>query len=134
VVTSGFVRPVRLFLFAEAVGFMLAALPHYGILGGEYEAQPTAIIVHGAIATELLLGFGLTWIRREWTQTIGVVAQAVALLATLVGVLTIAVGIGPRTVPEVGFHVGVLLVLAWGLVVANAPGRTPAPPRRDWAA
>src|SRR5437773_9605702 len=112
-VSGRLLRLVRLFLFSEAVGFALAALPHYGIFGGEYEGSPAAIITHGAIALVLLAGLALTFVRADWTWTIGLVTQGVALLAALVGVVTIAVGIGPRTVPEFGFHVGILLVLAW---------------------
>jgi hypothetical protein len=41
----------------------------------------------------------------------------------VVGLLTIAVGVGPRTAPDLVFHAAILAVLAWGLVVA---ARAPA--------
>lgn len=42
----------------------------------------------------------------------------------MVGVFTIAVGFGPRTVPDVVYHLAILTTLVWGLVVA---ARAPRP-------
>jgi hypothetical protein len=36
----------------------------------------------------------------------------------LVGAFTIAIGVGPRTVPDIVFHVVMIGVLVWGLVTA----------------
>jgi branched-subunit amino acid permease len=47
------------------------------------------------------------------------VGQGFALLATCVGLFTIAVGVGPRTVPDVAYHVAIVIVLLWGLMVAR---------------
>ena len=69
------IKLVRLFLLVEAVSFALAALPHYGILGGVYESQPSAIIVHSSIAGELFLGFALTWFRRARTRAIALTVK-----------------------------------------------------------
>jgi len=74
-VSDDSIKWVRLFLLVEAVSFALAALPHYGILGGVYESQPTAIIVHSSIAGELFLGFALTWFRRARTRAIALTVQ-----------------------------------------------------------
>ncbi len=111
------IKLVRLFLLVEAVSFALAALPHYGILGGVYESQPTAIIVHSSIAGELFLGFALTWFRRARTRAIALTVQGVAVFAALVGVLTIAMGIGPQTV-QIGFHSGIVVVLAVAIAIS----------------
>jgi len=40
------------------------------------------------------------------------------LLGTLVGIFTIAIGVGPRTVPDIVYHVTIVIVLVSGLVVA----------------
>lgn len=48
---------------------------------------------------------------------IGLAVQGFALLGTLVGLFTIAVGVGPRTVPDLVFHAGIVAVLVWGLIV-----------------
>jgi hypothetical protein len=36
----------------------------------------------------------------------------------LVGIFTIAIGIGPRSVADVVYHIGIVIVLLSGLVVA----------------
>jgi hypothetical protein len=42
-------------------------------------------------------------------------AQGLALLGTVVGLFTIAVGVGPRTVPDVIYHIVAVVLLAAGL-------------------
>jgi hypothetical protein len=40
---------------------------------------------------------------------------------------TIAVGVGPRTVPDIAYHIAIVLVLVWGLrVAARTPERAGA--------
>jgi hypothetical protein len=108
---------VRLFLLLEAASFAAASLVHGGILltGYQHAAASTA---EGSIAILLLAGFALTWLWPMRTRLLGLAAQTAALLGTLVGVFTIAIGIGPRTAPDVTYHVAILAVLVWGLVVA----------------
>ncbi len=110
-------QSIRLFLLLEGASFVVAALVHAGVLVGGY-AHRQASIAESVIATVLLVGFGLTWAWPAWTRPIGLAAQAFALLGTLVGLFTIAVGVGPRTVPDVVYHVGIVAVLIWGLLVA----------------
>ena len=40
------------------------------------------------------------------------------MFAALGGVLTIAMGIGPQTVPEIGFHGGIRVVLAVAIAIS----------------
>src|SRR5881296_1977043 len=47
-----------------------------------------------AIAVVLLVGLVLTWIRPGSTRGVGLAAQAFALLGTLLGIFTIAIGVG----------------------------------------
>ena len=115
---------IRLFLLLEGASFVLAGLVHFGVLAGGYEHRSagTAESVIGAV---LLVALALTWALPARTRTIGMVAQAFALLGTLVGAFTIAIGVGPRTTPDLVFHAAILLALAWGLVVAaRAPADT----------
>jgi hypothetical protein len=64
----------------------------------------------------------LSFIRPAWTRWVGLAAQGFALLGTLVGIFTIAIGVGPRTVPDVVYHAVIVVVLVWGLIVtARAP-------------
>ena len=121
-------KAVRLFLFIEAIAFIAAGLTHFGVLMHGYEHRPagTAESVIGAV---LLIGFLLTWLLPRSTRGSGLAVQTFAFLGTCVGIYTIAVGVGPRTVPDIAFHVIIVLVLLSGLVVAfrakNAPRQSP---------
>jgi len=113
---------IRLFLFLEGASFAIAGLTHWGVLFPGY-AHRQAAIAESAIAGLLLVAFGVTWVWPAATRAIGLVAQTLALLGTLVGVFTIAIGIGPRTAPDIVYHVAILVALVAGLVAA---ARTPA--------
>ena len=64
----------------------------------------------------------LTWVWPARVRLISLIAQTIALLGTLLGAFTIAIGVGPRTVPDIVFHVTILAVLAGGLIgAARAP-------------
>jgi hypothetical protein len=71
----------------------------------------------GVIGIALLIGYVLTWILPGWTRGIGIAVQALALLGTSVGIYTIAIGIGPRTIPDITFHTAIAIALISGLVV-----------------
>lgn len=108
---------IRLFLLFEGASFAFAALVHFGVLLDGYQHRKAGT-AESVIAAVLLSGLALIWMRRAWTRGVGIAVQAFALLGTLVGVFTIAVGIGPRTIPDVAYHVAIVAVLVWGLVVA----------------
>ncbi len=115
---------IRVFLLLEAASFVLAGLVHFGVLAPGYEhgAAATAESLIGAV---LLVALALTWALPAWTRPVGIGAQGFALLGTLVGALTIAIGVGPRTLPDLVYHASIALALAWGLVVAmRTPGDT----------
>jgi hypothetical protein len=110
-------RPtVRLFLLFEGASFVLAALVHFGVIRVG-DAHRSAAIAESLIGAVLFVALALTFVLPDLTHGIGIVAQSFALLGTLVGVFTIAIGVGPRTVPDLVYHALILLVLAWGLVV-----------------
>jgi hypothetical protein len=116
---------VRLFLLIEGASFLAAGLVHRGVFITGY-AHQQASIAETAIAIVLLVAFSLTWIWPTHTRPIGLVAQTFALLGTLVGVFTIAIGVGPRTAPDIVYHLTILAVLTWGLfVAARSPAETP---------
>jgi hypothetical protein len=115
-------RAIRLFVLIEGAAFIAAALTHFGLLIGGYEHQKAGT-AESVIGIVLLVGLVLTWIRPESTREIGLAVQAFALLGTLVGIFTIAIGVGPRTVPDIAFHIGIIVMLAWGLIV-TAPTRS----------
>lgn len=110
-------QTIRLFLIIEAVCFIAAGAIHSGLLVA-VDIHQQAAIAESIIGVALLLGFALTWVLPDQTQLIGLVAQAFAALGTLVGISTIIAGFGPRTAPDLAFHIAILAVLVWGLVGA----------------
>lgn len=115
-------KTVRLFLFVEGVAFIAAALTHFGVLVSGYEHQKAGI-AESVIGVVLLVGLALTLILSRSTRAIGLAVQGFALLGTLVGIFTIAIGVGPRTAPDIVYHVCIVAVLLWGLVVTKRAAR-----------
>lgn len=122
-------QPIRVFLLAEAAAFAAAALAHSGVLVHGY-AHQQARIAESLTALVLLAGLALSRIRPAWTRAAAIATQGFALLGTLVGLFAIAIGVGPRTAPDVAYHLGIVAVLVWGLVVA---ARAPADDARRHA-
>jgi hypothetical protein len=108
---------IRLFLIVEAAAFFVAALIHAGYLvpGYQHHAARTAESVLGLV---LVAGLATSLLRPTLTPAAGLVAQGVGLLGTLVGIFTIIVGVGPRSAPDVVYHLAMVAVLVWGLAVA----------------
>ena len=107
-------RTVRALLGVEGVSFLLAALIHAGVLVQGYEHRE-AMIAESTIGIVLLFGLATTWLRSRSIFSIATAVQVFALLGTFVGVFTIVVGVGPRTIPDILYHVGIVVVLAVGL-------------------
>jgi hypothetical protein len=121
-------RTIRLLLFFEAAAFLVAALIHFGLFIGGYEHR-RAGTAESVIAVVLLVGGLLTWVRPSSARGVGLAAQAFALLGTLVGIFTIAIGVGPRTAPDIAFHAGLVVVLVSGLSLVWR-GRSSGPAQR----
>ena len=115
-------RAVRLLLLLEGTSFVVAGLVHRGVFVLGYEHHE-ASIAETVIGVVLLAGLSLTWILPARVRVLGLAAQAFALLGTLVGAFTIAIGVGPRTPPDVAFHVSILVVLIAGLVLVTRTRR-----------
>lgn len=112
-------QTIRMFLLFEAATFAMAAMIHAGFLVRGYE-HPRARIAESVIALVLFGGLVLSLMSPAWTRRAGLIAQGFALLGTLVGIFTIIVGVGPRTLPDVIYHVAIVAVLVWGLIVARS--------------
>lgn len=108
-------KTIQLFLLCQGIAFMAASLSHFGVLMHGYEHRQAGI-AEGVIGIVLLIGFVLTWMLSRWTRGIGIAVQAFALLGTCVGIYTIAIGVGPRTLPDIGFHVAIIIALISGLI------------------
>jgi hypothetical protein len=115
---------LRLLLLFEASTFVAAAAVHFGALleGYGHRQAGTAETVTAVV---LLAALALTWAPSPWPRRAAVGGQAFAILGVLVGLFTIAVGVGPRTAPDIAYHVGILAVLVVGLAVALRDGTPP---------
>ncbi|QPD04046.1 MAG: hypothetical protein Nkreftii_001820 [Candidatus Nitrospira kreftii] len=108
---------IRMFLFAEAAAFAIAAIIHAG-LPAEEDGHRDAIIFESVLAGILFLGYSLTLYNRSWTRQIGIVFQGIALLGTVVGRFSIIAGAGPMIVFDLVFYRAITAILLWGLIVA----------------
>jgi len=109
-------RRIRAVLLMQAVAFLAAALVHAGVLLDGYE-HLAARNAESVIALVLFGGVVVSWVRPESSRRAGLIAQAFALLGTLVGIFTIIVGVGPRTIPDIVYHIVIAAALILGLAV-----------------
>jgi hypothetical protein len=107
---------VRAFLAGEAAALGLASLVHRGLIVEGY-TDLAASTAEGTIAIVLAIGLAATYAFPRSTRGIGLAAQAFALAGTSIGLFLVLTGIGPSTVPDIVFHVGIFVVLILGLVV-----------------
>lgn len=92
-----------------------------------YEAARD-VVVDSAILDGLAAHDGASaWVAQRTTLT-----QGFVLAGTVVGIFTIIVGVGPRTVPDILYHLGIVGILSWGLLQAARmqPGSSQA--ARSW--
>lgn len=115
-------------LLFEAATFIVAAAVHAGVLGDGHTHREAAT-AETVIAIVLMTALGLAWTPRPWPLRLAVLAQTFALAGVLVGLFTIAIGVGPQTVLDVAYHVVILAVLAAGLAICR-PRRVRARRRR----
>ena len=108
---------IRRFLLLQSVAFFLAASIHGGYLVPGYQHR-AARIAECVLGLVLVAGLTVSLLRPALTRPAGLAAQGFALLGTLVGIFTIIVGVGPRSTPDVIYHIAMVGVLLWGLVVA----------------
>ncbi len=111
-------QAIRLFLLFDTATFAVAALIHRGLIIEGY-GHERAYIAESVIASVLFGGLLLSLFLPEWTRRIGIVVQGFAIIGTLVGLLTIIMGVGPRTLPDVVYHIAIICVLAAGFTLAR---------------
>jgi hypothetical protein len=102
-------------LGGEAILFGVAALVHAGVIAlGDAHAR--AATAESVIALVLVLGVVACLMLPQRRRGIALTAQSFALLGTLVGAFTIAIGIGPQARGDLIYHAILLIVLVSGLV------------------
>ena len=109
---------IRLFLILEVLVFAGAAMFHFGVFAEGYE-HPKARIAESAIAVVLLAGLIISLISPAAARQAALWVQGFALLGTMIGIFTIVVGVGPRTLPDALFHISMVLLLTSGLIIAK---------------
>jgi hypothetical protein len=108
----------------QAAVFAVAALLHAGVLAAGYE-HARARTAETVIAVVLLSGLAATFVAPGLTRRAALAAQGFALFGTAVGLVTIAIGIGPHTMVDFALHATMIALLATGLVVtARVTGRS----------
>src|SRR5438105_7428849 len=116
---------IRTFLLVESATFLSAAAFHFGVFLPGF-AHGGAAAAESVIASVLLGGLLATWIRPRTVRGIALTVQGFALIGTVVGLFTLAMGIGPRTVPDIVIRAVMVMELVWCLVVAGTARAGPA--------
>ncbi len=109
---------VRLLLLVEASTFVVAAAIHFGAFLEGYD-HLKAGIAETVIAVALAAALAFTWLRPPWPRRAAIAGQGFAAFGVLVGLFTIAVGVGPRTAADIIYHLGILAVLVAGAVAVQ---------------
>jgi len=107
---------VRL-LIAEGTAFAIASVVHSGVLV-DVSVDPSAQFFEGLIAVVLFGGAIVGSLRPGWTRWAAALAQGFGLLFSLIGTYLALIRLGPNTIPDIVFHVAVVVTLAIGLVAA----------------
>lgn len=111
---------LRGLLATEAAAFAAAALVHSGVIIGGFE-DPAAATAESIIGLVLVGGALLAWSRPSWTRRVALAVQGFALAGSLIGLYLAVRGVGPNTVPDLVFHVGIVVTLVVGLILAARP-------------
>ena len=108
--------------------FVIASLLHFGValplgvvtINGEPFRR--AAIPEGIIAAVLAAGSVVALTRRPTAWWLALATSIFAVLGVIVGLSTIAIGVGPRTVPDITYHISVLVLLLVIVGLLVTPG------------
>jgi hypothetical protein len=103
------------FMLVQIAIFLVMVLIHFGLLIEGYRHQ-NAGATESLLTAVLVTGLLLTWTPR-WSHRAAVVAQSFGTMGVLLGLFTIAVGIGPRTILDLTLNGALLVTLIAGLVM-----------------
>jgi hypothetical protein len=112
----GTIWRVRGFLLLQIAIFLALVSIHFGLLIGGYRHR-NAGTTESVIAAVLVAGLLLTWTPPPWSRRAATAAQSFGILGVLLGLFTIALGIGPRTTLDLALSAGLLLTLVAGLAI-----------------
>jgi hypothetical protein len=106
------------YLMVELALFTFAALVHGGVIPGA-ETYPRVAVVETVVAVVLAAGVLMSFVSPAQTRPVALFTQAVALLGVVVGVVTIIMGLSPKTVGNIVVHAVMLITVALGFAVAK---------------
>jgi hypothetical protein len=107
---------LRWIMAIGAVSLLIAAALHAGlIIPGPYDS---AAMYETIIAVILVIGIGVTFLSGPWARWGALVTLVVSVAGASVGLFLAIRGAGPNTVPDLMYHVGLVLWLLAGVVVA----------------
>lgn len=104
--------------------FVIAAIVHRGAISSSY-IHPQAQVAETVIAAILALGLCLTFYFRKGNFSYARIAQGFALIGTIVAVIMMLIGVGPRSAFDYGLHIIMIISLVGGLLI------TPSQPAVD---
>jgi hypothetical protein len=113
---------IRGFLLVQITMFLVLVMIHFGLLIGGYR-HPAAGTTESVIAAVLVFGLLLTWTPPPWSRCAATAAQSFGTLGVVVGLFTIALGIGPRTILDLTLNVILLLTLIAGVASTKRGAR-----------
>ena len=114
----GTIWRVRGFLLLQIAIFLALVSIHFGLLIGGYRHR-NAGTTESVIAGALVAGLLLTWTPPPWSRRAATAAQSFGILGVLVGLFTIALRIGPRTMLDLALNAALLLTLIAGLAITR---------------
>lgn len=116
-------------MLLEAATFCVAAVLHLdariplGFLTVRGERVEQAAIAELVIAGVLVFGAAVVLARPADARPLACVVTGFAIFGVIVGLATIALGVGPRTIPDLVYHVAIMVVLLISFaVLMNRPG------------
>ena len=112
----GTIWTVRGFLLLQIAILLSMVSIHFGLLTGGYRHR-SAGRAELFIAAVLVAGLLLTRTPWPWSRRAATAAQSFGIVGILVGLLTIALGIGPRTMLDLTLNAALLLTLIAGLAI-----------------
>ena len=119
------VMVISVLMVVETITFLLAALSHLGIPFPPGFSEPRIIpaaIVEGLCGVFLAVGTYGVFVRKTWAWGVALAAHIFAVAGVLLGITTLALGLGPSTETNTIYHRVILAVLAIALVGLSTPG------------
>lgn len=110
-------RTMTGFLVFEVILFAVASLTHAGLLLQGY-GHTRAAAAEAVIAAVLMLGLVVALASPAFARRAGLFVQGFAVAGVLVGLALIAIGVGPRTTPDLVLHAVMLITLVTGFMTA----------------